>query len=108
MTRELPEHGRPWSDIEAELGGMREHDPNWRAGRHGAYIWYANSDLEHVLRESFGMYMVENALGIRAFPSIARMEREVLEMVQGLLHAPDAAAGIFTSGGTESIFLAVY
>jgi glutamate/tyrosine decarboxylase-like PLP-dependent enzyme len=36
------------------------------------------------------------------------MEREVLAIVAGLLHAPEAAAGIFTSGGTESIFQAIY
>jgi glutamate/tyrosine decarboxylase-like PLP-dependent enzyme len=54
------------------------------------------------------MFMVENGLGLRVFRSIQRMEREVLETVQGLLSAPPGAGGVFTSGGTESIFLAVH
>jgi glutamate/tyrosine decarboxylase-like PLP-dependent enzyme len=87
---------------------MRANDLDWRGGRHGAYVWYANDELEDVLREAFGMFLVENGLGMRAFPSIARMENEALAMVRGLLGGDDDTAGIFTSGGTESIFLAVF
>ncbi|HMO95111.1 MAG TPA: aminotransferase class V-fold PLP-dependent enzyme, partial [Tepidiformaceae bacterium] len=94
-------------ELEAEMTAMREADLDWKHGRHGAYVWYANDDLEHVLRESFGMFLVENGLGVRAFPSIGRMENEVLSMVRNLLHGDDEAAGIFTSGGTESIFQAM-
>lgn len=108
MTLELPPAGRPWDELRAEMSAMRTGDLDWRNGRHGAYVWYADDDLEHVLREAFGMFMVENGLGIRVFPSIARMEREVLGMVQWLLSGDDETSGIFTSGGTESIFVAMY
>ena len=108
MHQELPQAGRPWAELRAEMDGMRGHDLDWRRGRHGAYVWYDSEPLEAVLREAYGMFMVENGLGIRVFPSIGRMEREVLDVVAGLLSAPDEATGIFTSGGTESIFLAIY
>ena len=108
MTLELPERGRAWAEIRDEMVEMRGGDLDWRNGRHGAYVWYATDELEDVLRESFGMYMVENGLGIRVFPSIGRMEREVLGTVQGLLSGDDETASIFTSGGTESIFLAIF
>src|SRR5512134_1184165 len=104
MALELPETGRPWSELAPEMAAMREHDLDWRRGRHGAYVWYADDDLEHVLREAYGMFLVENGLGVRVFHSIQRMEAEVLATVAGLLHAPEGSAGIFTSGGTESIF----
>ncbi len=87
---------------------MRANDLDWKHGRHGAYVWYANDELEEVLKEAFSMFLVENGLGMRAFPSIARMENEVLSMVRGLLSGDDETAGIFTSGGTESIFLAMF
>ncbi|WP_098502659.1 pyridoxal phosphate-dependent decarboxylase family protein [Tepidiforma thermophila] len=102
----MPEHGRLWPELAAEMEAMRAGDLDWRHGRHGAYVWYASDELEHVLREAFGMFLVENGLGIRVFPSLARMEAEVLEAVADLLGGP-GAPGIFTSGGTESIFLAV-
>lgn len=107
MSARLPEQGRPWPELRAEMEAMRANDLDYRRGRHGAYVWYADEALEEVLREAFGMFMAENGLGLRAFPSINRMEQEVLEIVQGLLSAPEGAAGIFTSGGTESIFLAM-
>lgn len=108
MGKTLPEVGRSWAELRGEMAAMREGDLDWRHGRHGAYVWYADDELEHVLSEAFSMFMVENGLGIRVFRSIQRMEGEVLATVQGLLHAPEGAAGIFTSGGTESIFLAVH
>jgi len=108
MVQEIPDSGRPWSELREEMQAMREHDLDWRHGKHGAYVWYASDDLEHVLQEAFSMFLVENGLGIRAFPSIGRMENEVLGMVRGLLHGDDETAGIFTSGGTESIFQGVF
>ena len=107
MVMQLPEKGRPWAELEPEMQAMRGHDLDWKHGRHGAFVWYANDELEHVLRESFGMFLVENGLGVKAFPSIGRMENEVLAMVRGLLGGDEETAGIFTSGGTESIFQGV-
>ena len=104
MVMQLPEKGRPWAELEPEMQAMRGHDLDWKHGRHGAFVWYANDELEHVLRESFGMFLVENGLGVKAFPSIGRMENEVLAIVRSLLGGDEETAGIFTSGGTESIF----
>ena len=105
---DLPLHGHRWPVLRDEMMAMRANDLDWKHGRHGAYVWYASDELEDVLREAFGMFLVENGLGMRAFPSIARMENEVLSMVRGLLSGDDETAGIFTSGGTESIFLAMF
>jgi sphinganine-1-phosphate aldolase len=102
--QELPETGRPWDDIRSEMVEMRGADLDWKAGRHGAFVWYANEDLEHVVTESYAMFLVENGLGVKVFPSIGRMEAEVLSFVRGILHGDDETASIFTSGGTESIF----
>lgn len=108
MPLELPRQGRPWPELREEMTAMRGNDLDWKHGRHGAYVWYASDELEEVLREAFGMFLVENGLGMRAFPSIARMENETLSMVRGLLGGDDETAGIFTSGGTESIYLAMF
>ena len=53
------------------------------------------------------MFMSENALSPLAFPSVHRMEREVIDAAVQLFHGPADAAGNFTSGGTKSIILAV-
>jgi glutamate/tyrosine decarboxylase-like PLP-dependent enzyme len=53
------------------------------------------------------MYFSENGLGLRAFHSLAKFESEVVSMALGLLHGGPTARGAMTTGGTESIFLAV-
>ena len=97
--------GRPWNEIRAELVARKAGDYDWRAGRIPLYIYHDNDELLEVSREAYGLYFTENALGGRAFPSLARMEREVIGMALSLFHAPAGAGGSFTSGGTESIFL---
>jgi len=53
------------------------------------------------------MFFMENGLGRTAFPSVQRLQSDVIAMALSLFHAPPGAGGSFTSGGTESIFQAV-
>ena len=103
----LPESGRPWSEIRADLIARKTGDFDWRGGRLPIYVYYDDEQLLEVSREAYNLYFSENALGKKAFPSLAQMEEEVVGMALALFHAPAAAAGSFTSGGTESLFLAM-
>lgn len=103
----LPARGRSWEELRAALEELRAGDVDWRSGRAAVYVFHAGEDVLRVAREAYALYQSENALGPAAFPSLRRMEQEVIEMGLGLLHAPEGAAGDITSGGTESIFLAV-
>ena len=60
-----------------------------------------------VAHDAYALFQSENALGPLAFPSLKRMEQEVVDIGLELLHAPEGACGNMTSGGSESIFLAV-
>ena len=53
------------------------------------------------------MFASSNGLDPTAFPSLLRMENDLVALAGGLLDAPDGFAGSVTSGGTESILLAV-
>lgn len=105
--KSLPATGTPWSDLKPRMENMATGDVKWRDGKLGVYIFHAGEDVLHVAHEAYGMFISENGLGPLAFPSIAQMEREVIEMGLSLLNAPEDGAGSFTSGGSESIFLAV-
>jgi sphinganine-1-phosphate aldolase len=52
-------------------------------------------------------FFMENALNPMAFKSLKRMEAEVVQMTASMLHAPPDAVGTMTSGGTESLLMAV-
>ncbi|WP_198028171.1 pyridoxal phosphate-dependent decarboxylase family protein, partial [Bradyrhizobium murdochi] len=72
-----------------------------------SYIYHYTNELLQVSQEAYMEFFSENALGRNAFPSVAQLEGEVIEMGIGLLGGGPAAGGTFTSGGTESIFLAL-
>lgn len=108
MGKSLPNAGMEWSQLEPLMSQMTAQDIDWRGGRAPLYVFFATNDVEDVGRRAFTKFMHENALGgKRAFHGIRRMEEEVVSMGLGLLSAPVTAAGVMTTGGTESIVLAV-
>ena len=103
----LPEHGLPNDELLARLRAGRAGDADWRSGRLFGLVYHAGDDaLEDVLAAVAREYLAENALNPFRFPSLARMEREAADIVAGLLHGTSGAGGL-TSGGTESILVAV-
>jgi sphinganine-1-phosphate aldolase len=106
-VKAIPTKGRPWSELKAELEDAKKNDFSWRKGRMALYFYYLNEEVKRVQQEAYLAYWTENAMGQRAFPSMQKLESEVMQMGLSLLNAPATAAATFTSGGTESIFLAV-
>jgi glutamate/tyrosine decarboxylase-like PLP-dependent enzyme len=86
---------------------MAQGDVKWRDGKTGMYVFNAGEDVERVKKAAYVMFSEENGLGPMAFPSLARMEREVIAGALALLHAPETAGGAMTSGGADSIVMAV-
>ena len=107
MTAALPAHGQSWEMLEARMREMAKGDVKWREGRTGLYIFNAGEEVERVQKAAYAMFSAENGLGPAAFPSIAQMEREVVAFGLSLLNAPEGAAGAMTSGGTDSIVMAI-
>jgi len=70
-------------------------------------VYATRPDVLEVAKDAYLRFFSENALNPMTFPSLRRFESEVLDMAQGLLHAPDGAAGSMSSGGSESLLLAV-
>lgn len=103
----LPQSGQSWEALEARMREMAKGDVKWRDGRTGLYIFNAGPEVERVQKAAYAMFSAENGLGPAAFPSVAQMEREVVGFGLALLNAPEGAAGAMTSGGTDSIVMAV-
>ena len=103
----LPEKGTDWTTLREQLVAKGSRDVDWRHARTAVYVFHAGDDVLAVAKDAYAMYQSENALGPMAFPSLKEMEAEVVGMGLSLLHAPEGAAGSMTSGGTESILMAV-
>jgi sphinganine-1-phosphate aldolase len=108
MATPLPERGRPWEELARAMADLKGNDLDWRGGRHAAFVWHADDEVERVAREAYALFMTENGLGLRVFPSLRRMEADVVAMVAGLVGGGATVRGHMTSGGTESIFLAAH
>jgi sphinganine-1-phosphate aldolase len=103
----FPATGRPREELLAEAADLRGGDAAWREGRTFSLVYNpGDPELERLLEEVAHLFLHENALNPFAFPSLLEMERQVVAMAASLLGRPEAA-GKLTSGGTESIFLAV-
>ncbi len=104
---QLPQAGTSWETLKAALIDAKRGDLDWRRGRLPLYVYWRDEALHRVAEEAYQLYFIENGLGRKAFPSVKKLERDVIEMALGLFGAGEGAGGSFTAGGTESIFQAV-
>lgn len=103
----IPKQGRPKEEIFAELEGFKARDLDWKAGRVWAYVYNPGDEVREVVNRAYTMFLAENALDPTVFPSLLRLEVEVVRMLADLLRGDENVVGNVTSGGTESILLAV-
>ena len=103
----LPEKGLEAADLIAEMQEIKSGDAIWRNGKMFGYIYYPGDEEAIVIEKAFQMFCTENALNPSLFGSLRQFENETVQMVSALLHAGPEASGSLTTGGTESIMMAV-
>ena len=103
----IPPGRRSKEEVLAEMRAARDHDVAWRQGRVFSLVYHGGDEVEDLLQEAFTLFFAENGLNPAAFPSLRKFETEVVAMSASLLGGDDQVAGTMTSGGTESLLLAV-
>jgi sphinganine-1-phosphate aldolase len=103
----MPSVGLSAADIIEQLESYRAADLDWRSGKVWAYIFDPGQEAEAVIKRAYMAYLTENGLDPTAFPSLLKFENEVVSMAAAHLGGDAEVVGNFTSGGTESIILAV-
>lgn len=107
MRKSIPATGADWPTLQAQMQEAAKNDVQWRDGKAAVYVFHSGDHVMQVAHDAYGMFIAENGLGPAAFPSLRQMEKEVIDMALSLQHAPDSGAGSMTSGGSESILLAI-
>ena len=107
MSKAFPKAGVSWDELKDRLTEARQEDVDWRSGKISGLLYFAGDDVLQVAEDAYAMFFSENAVYQTVYPSMAKMEEEVIDLSLGLLHGGDKAAGSMTTGGTESIFLAI-
>jgi sphinganine-1-phosphate aldolase len=103
----LPEHGSSLDAVMDALRALQIRDADYHNARTWGLIYNAGEDVDDLLRAAGSHTLLENALNPFVFPSLKEMQRDVVAVVTDLLHGGEDAGGTMTSGGTESIFMAV-
>jgi sphinganine-1-phosphate aldolase len=106
-TLSLPPGGLPRKDVLAAMQTARDHDIKWQQGRVFGLVYHVNEEIDSLLKEAYTMFFSENGLNPTAFPSIRKFESEVVAMTASLLGGDENVCGNMTTGGTESLLLAV-
>jgi glutamate/tyrosine decarboxylase-like PLP-dependent enzyme len=114
---ELPEKGRDEQEILKEIAFMSgEENKLWQGGQCSGTMYHGGMEHYTFLNKVFNMFSYVNMLQRDLCPSMTKFEAEVLSMVGKMLHGDevsrvnsfDEVAGAVTSGGTDSIFNALF
>ncbi|MBP1948148.1 pyridoxal-dependent decarboxylase [Virgibacillus litoralis] len=91
------------------LSELQQDDLNPKGGNVWAYVYDSGlREAEKVATEAHNMFINHNGLDFTVFPSLLQLENNIVaEIAELFSNEPASIAGTFTSGGTESIILAV-
>lgn len=103
----FPKSGRTKEEILASMRAARDRDLQWKNGRVFGLVYHLSDEIDELLKEAYTMFFSENGLNPTAFPSLNKFENEVVAMAANLLGGDEHVVGTFTSGGTESLLMAV-
>ncbi len=103
----LPQEGHSVEDVLKQMDESRNDDINWREGKVWSLVYHANDEHTEMLKKAYTMFFSKNALSPIAFPSLKKFETEVVSMGIDLFNGNKRCCGSMTSGGTESILMAI-
>jgi sphinganine-1-phosphate aldolase len=104
----LPEQGRDRDEVLAEVEELaRAERPRWEEGYASGAVY--NGDREHVdfLSRVYAAHSQSNPLHVDLWPSATKFEAEIVSMTRTMLNGGEDVVGTVSSGGTESILLAM-
>jgi len=108
VFNKIPEKGLMQEEIIQELSKFSESENQpWKKGRVSGVVYYGENDLIQFFEKLYHLYSQTNALHPDIWPSLTKFEREIVSMCSSLMHGNEDVRGAVSSGGTESILLAM-
>jgi len=107
----LPETGRTRDEIIQEMESLYAHEePRWRSGLVSGAVYHGDQGHVDFQNQVYAINSQSNPLHLDVFPSTIKFEAEIVAMTAHMLGASqsdDEIVGAVSSGGTESILLAM-
>lgn len=92
------------------LNAMQQYmaaDANYKEGKIWSLVYYSGDELSAFLQKAYTERWNETSAAEDLFPAIVELEKEVIAMAAGLLNGGENICGNISSGGTESVLLAI-
>ncbi len=115
----IPDKGRNQEDILTELASLKSLEDNrWQSGFASGAVYHGDDDHINFINKVYALHSQSNPLHADLWPSAAKFEAEIVSMAAHMMGSAQAApgsalglddeiCGVVTSGGTESILLAM-
>lgn len=103
----LPQTGRGREEILREMESLREQEEaHWKDGFVSGAVYHGDEEHIEFLNRVYAINSQSNPLHADVWPSTTKFEAEIVSMTANMLHG-ESACGTISSGGTESIMLAM-
>ncbi|MFC2086519.1 pyridoxal phosphate-dependent decarboxylase family protein, partial [Bacteroidota bacterium] len=103
----FPAKGLSSEQLLIEVNHLKENDVKWESGKLYGFVYHPGDEVAEVIAKVFHKFSHDNTISPVTFASLRKFEVEIVAMAADLLHGNQDVVGNVTSGGTESILMAV-
>lgn len=105
---QIPKNGVAADQVLRQMQLLKEiEEPRWRDGKVSGCVYVGDERHQRLINEAYAMFSLTNPLHPDVFPSIRKFEAEIVRMCANMLGGDSETCGAMTSGGTESILMAM-
>lgn len=107
----IPEEGRDRQDIIEEMKSFyAKEEPKWKEGFISGTVYHGDQEHIEFQNQVYAINSQSNPMHFDTWPSVVKFESEIVSMTAKMMSADktdDEIVGAVSSGGTESILLAM-
>ncbi len=104
----LPDAGVAQDVVLKQLEDMKAaEERKWADGWVSGAVYLGDKEFSEFLNRVYCLFSTSNALHPDVWPSLRKMESEVVAMTCRMMRGGPTCCGVITSGGTESLVMAV-
>jgi len=104
----LPSKGMEKEELLKLMDQRKEQDTkNWIEGKITGAVYHGGKEHYDFVGQVFSRWAFCNPLHPELHPALRQMDSEVVQMIINMYHGGPDACGSFTTGGTESILMAM-
>ncbi|MBM3122680.1 MAG: aspartate aminotransferase family protein, partial [Chloroflexi bacterium] len=86
---QIPVKGMPKEQVLGTLQAFKARDMDWKAGKVWCYVYNPGDETADLVRQAYLLFLTENGLDPSVFPSMLKLETDVVRMVATLLRGDE-------------------